>query len=527
MKDMKNGTQKHKPKTFRDRLDALMQRRAEYARQSESFTFLATLGFLSAVIMQHDIEPSFFMGCMFIAVTLYFIFFKDIRRYKPVFMNERKMVYLLGILLVSTLFIGKSFDFINSSMSRGFGFPEGTAAMFGTPIPVGAMLVALIFDFHTALIFALVISLLTGISFHNPYLAVYVYIGSLTAAFSVIRCKKRSALIKGGMHVSLVSIIVAGMVLLLESQLFTGMAPAAFLFAAISGFFVIAIVSISLPVIEYSFGISTDISLLELLDLDQPLMRNMMISAPGTYHHSFIVGNLAEAAAEGVGANPLLARVSSYYHDIGKMKMSDYFIENQQSGDSRHDRLAPHMSSIILIAHVKEGVELAHQYKLPQSVTDIIQQHHGTRTMAYFYQKAKDQAGGEAVNESDYRYPGPKPRTRVAALVMMADAVEASARALTEPTPARISALVEKIINEIFIDGQIAECELTLKDISEIKKRFTHVLTSIFHKRIQYPEFEVKTQHHATEQHTDKGSHSNGNINKEQAAGDKDRSGKD
>jgi putative nucleotidyltransferase with HDIG domain len=524
---MKNGTQKNKPKTFKERLAALAARRKEYSSQSESMTFLLILGLISALIMQQKIDPSFFMGSMLIAVALYYIFFKDIRRYKPVFMNERKLVYLLGMLLVSTLFIGKSFDYLNSSLNRGFGFPDSIAAMFGTPIPVGAMLVALIFDFHTALIFALVISLLTGISFDNPYLAVYVYIGSLTAAFSVMRCKKRSALIKGGMHVSLVSIVVAGMVLLLTSNLFSAAAPAAFLFAAMSGFFVIAIVSITLPVIEYTFGISTDISLLELLNLDQPLMRNMMISAPGTYHHCFIVGNLAEAAAEGVGANPLLARVSSYFHDIGKMRMPDYFIENQQSGDSRHERLAPHMSSIILISHVKEGVELARQYKLPQAVIDIIQQHHGTRTMAYFYQKAKDQAGGGPVNDEDYRYPGPKPRTRVAALVMMADAVEASARALTDPTPARISALVEKIINEIFIDGQIAECELTLKDISEIKKRFTHVLTSIFHRRIEYPDAEMRALHHRTENITDKGSQGNGSIGKEQAKGDKDRSVRD
>jgi len=527
MTDMKNGTQKNKPRTFGEYLAAFTARRKEYSSQSESMTFLLILGLLSAVIMQHEVDPSFFMGCLLIALTLYFIFFKDIRRYKPVFMNERKMVYLLGMLLVSTLLVGKSFDYLTSSLNRGFGFTDSIASMFGTPIPVGAMLVALIFDFHTALIFALVISLLTGISFHDPYLAVYVYIGSLTAAFSVMRCKKRSALIKGGLHVSLVSIVVAGMVLLLTSNLFTAAAPAAFLFAAMSGFFVIAIVSISLPVIEYIFGISTDISLLELLDLDQPLMRNMMISAPGTYHHSFIVGNLAEAAAEGVGANPLLARVSSYFHDIGKMRMPEYFIENQQSGDSKHERLAPHMSSIILISHVKEGVELARQYKLPQVVIDIIQQHHGTRMMAYFYQKARDQAGRAPVNDEDYRYPGPKPRTRVAALVMMADAIEASARALTDPTPARISALVEKIINEIFIDGQIAECELTLKDISEIKRRFTHVLISIFHRRIEYPDPEIRVLQHKAENITGKGSQGNGSINKEQTKNDKDRSVKD
>lgn len=523
---MKNAPQKNKPKDFRERLASLVVKKDELASQSASITFLLILGFVSAIIMQREVDASFFMGSMLIAVALYFIFFKDIKRYKPAFVNERKMVFLLGLLLISTLFVGKGFDLLDSGLNRGLGMPDSMASMFGTPMAAGAMLVALIFDFHAALIFALVISLLTGISFHNPYLAVYVYISSLTAAFSVIRCKKRSALIKGGLHVSIVNMIVAGMILLLTSYLFTMVAPAAFLFAAMSGFFVIAIVSIMLPIIEYSFGISTDISLLELLDLDQPLMRSLMINAPGTYHHSFIVGNLVESAAEAVGANPLLARVSAYYHDIGKTRMPDYFIENQQGGDSRHTKLAPHMSSIILIAHVKEGVELARQYKMPKTVIDIIQQHHGTKLMTFFYQKAKEQSPGIAVNDEDYRYPGPRPRTRVAALVMMADAVEASARSLAEPTPARIAALVEKIINEIFIDGQIDECELTLKDMSEIKKRFTHVLISIFHRRIEYPDINLKASHRGVEQGQERGAQFNGNINKEQTKIDRDRPGR-
>ncbi len=512
---MKNATQKSSvPRTTKQFLAALRAGMKEkYAEQSTGASFLVILALLSAIVIQEEVNISFFFGSFFMSLVVYFIFFKDIKRYKPAYMNERKMVYLLGLLLISTLFAGRVFDYLNTGLARGLHFPDGTAILFGTPLPVGAMLCALIFDFHTALIFSLVISLLTGISFQNPYLPVYVFIGSLTAAFSVLRCKKRSALIKGGLYVSMVNIVVAGIILLLTSQLFTDVAPAAFFFAAVSGFFVAAIVSIMLPVIEYFFVISTDISLLELLDLGQPLMRNLMISAPGTHHHSIIVGNLAEAAAEAVGANPLLSRVTAYYHDIGKLKMPEYFVENQQGGFSRHEKLAPHMSAMILVAHVKEGVELARQYKLPKSVIDIIQQHHGTRLMNFFYQKARDQAG--TANEGEFRYPGPKPQTRVAALVMMADAVEAAARALTDPTPARTSALVERIINEIFLDGQIDECELTLKDISEIKKRFTYVLTSIFHKRIEYPDIELKATHHRSEHGAEKPANGNGNSGKE------------
>jgi putative nucleotidyltransferase with HDIG domain len=523
MKDMKNGTPKSSiPRSLKDVLASLAAMKEKYAAQSASMSFLSGLGFLSALIIQEEVNPSFFAGSFFMSVVVYFIFFKDIKRYKPAFINEHKMVLLLGLLLVATLLTGRIFEYLNYSMGKGLGFPEGMTAMFGTPIPVGAMLVALIFDFHAALMFSLVISLLTGVWFHNPYIPVYVFIGSLTAAFSVIRCKKRSALIRGGFYVSVVNVVTTGIILLLTSDLFTEAAPAGIFFAVASGFFIMALVSIMLPVIEYFFSISTDISLLELLDLGQPLMKSLMINAPGTYHHSIIVGNLAEAAAEAVGANPLLSRVTAYYHDIGKIKMPEYFVENQQGAINRHERLAPHMSAMILVSHVKEGTELARQYKLPKSVIDIIQQHHGTRLMSFFYQKAKDQSG--AANLDEYRYPGPKPQTRVAALVMMADAVEAAARALTDPTSARISALVEKIINEIFLDGQIDECELTLKDMSEIKKRFTFVLTSIFHKRIEYPDIELKAPHHRADHAVEKNHHNNGNSGKELPKIDKSRS---
>jgi putative nucleotidyltransferase with HDIG domain len=246
-------------------------------------------------------------------------------------------------------------------------------------------------------------------------------------------------------------------------------------------------------------------------------MRNLMIAAPGTYHHSVIVGSLVESAAEAVGVNPLLARVCAYYHDIGKIKMPDYFVENQQDAVSKHEKLSPHLSTMTIVSHVKEGVELARNSKLPQAIIDIIEQHHGNSLITYFFQKARDQQtsvkgdakkvpdGGrlEAASgpsEDDYRYPGPRPQTRVAALVMMADAVEAASRVLADPTPSRIEALVDKIINHIFLEGQLDECELTLKDISEIKKRFTYILTGILHKRIDYPGFDFgKGQKKSTE----------------------------
>jgi putative nucleotidyltransferase with HDIG domain len=201
------------------------------------------------------------------------------------------------------------------------------------------------------------------------------------------------------------------------------------------------------------------------------------------------VGNLVEAAAETINANPLRARVAAYYHDIGKVSKPQYFIENTGGGDNRHDKLAPSMSALILISHVKEGVELARDHRVGRPIVDIIQQSHGTALMSFFYQKAKTQASeGQVIHERDFRYPGPKPQSREAGLVMLADCVEAACRTLVNPTPDRIQGLVQKIINNIFIDGQLDECELTLKNLHEIAKSFNRILAGIYHHRIDYPE---------------------------------------
>lgn len=522
MKNMRNGTQKNSLKKPKELYKAIIQYSEKHKDDISKISALLIFSFVSALIIQEKIGIDYFFGSCLIVLIILSIFYKDIKRYKPAYLKNYKMLFLLGILVTSTLLLSRLFAHLLLGLHKGLNFPGEIPYLFGIPIPMGAMLVALIFDFHTAIIFSFVMSLLTGIWLGSPLFNIYVFIGSLTAAFSVIRCKKRSALIKGGMYVSAVNIITAGIILLLMGDIFSQIAPVSILFAAMSGIIVASIVSIVLPFIEYIFGISTDISLVELLDLDQPLMRRLMITAPGTYHHSVIVGNLAEAAAEVVGANPLLARVTAYYHDIGKIKMPDYFVENQSMTISKHDRLTPHMSSMILTSHVKEGAELARQYKLPSSVIDIIQQHHGTNLITYFYKKAIEQQPMHTLQE-DYRYPGPKPQTKVAAIVMMADAVEAASRTLDDPTPARISALVDKVINGIFLDGQMDECDITLKDISEIKKRFSYILTGIFHKRVAYPEINEQAGSKKIRQRGDI-SEQGGNIIKKQPEADKNKS---
>jgi cyclic-di-AMP phosphodiesterase PgpH len=261
-------------------------------------------------------------------------------------------------------------------------------------------------------------------------------------------------------------------------------------FALAGGVLNAAFVTGAIPLVELLFHYTTDIKLLELANLNSPVLRDLMIRAPGTYHHSVVVGNLVEAGAEAINANPLLARVAAYYHDVGKISKPQYFIENVRGGDNRHDKLSPSMSALILISHVKEGAELARESRLGQAIIDIIRQSHGTSLITFFYQKAKVLAGSEtqSIDERDFRYPGPKPQTREAGLVLLADCVEAASRTLADPTAARIQGMVQKIINNIFIDGQLDECELTLKNLHEIARSFNRILAGIYHHRIDYPE---------------------------------------
>jgi hypothetical protein len=342
-----------------------------------------------------------------------------------------------------------------------------------------------------ALIFAILSSLLLGVLFGNSlFISLYALAGSLTAAHWVRHCKERSTLFRAGFRLSLVNaLMVFGFLLVagrpLDVQFLFKLA-----FALAGGLVCAVIVNGTIPLVESLFKYTTDIKLLELANMNTPVLRELMIQAPGTYHHSVIVGNLVEAAAEAISANPLLARVAAYYHDIGKIRKPLYFVENLGNQENRHDKLAPSMSALILMSHVKDGVEVARDNRLGAALVEIIRQHHGTALIKFFYDRAKskEDPGVQQVDERDYRYPGPKPQTREAALIMLADAVEAASRTLTEPTPARIQGMVQKIINNIFIDGQLDECELTLKDLHNIAKSFNRILAGIFHHRIDYPE---------------------------------------
>lgn len=357
------------------------------------------------------------------------------------------------------------------------------------PFFLYGMVLRIVLFSEAAFIFTSFMTLAVYLIERDFAIPVYAFISSLLAAFFSGHSESRMTVIKAGLY----SGIVTTFILILLSGFF-GFEQRDILSKTLavlmSGILSSLVAFGLLPIIENLFDYTTDIKLLELANLESPLMEQMMISAPGTYHHSIIVGNLSKAAAESIGAHPLLARVGAYYHDIGKLKMPHYYIENRQGFEDAHKNLTPNMSALIIMSHVKEGVELAERYKLGKKVKDIIAQHHGTSLCGYFYSKAKEKEDPtlHVIDETEFRYPGPKPQTKEAAIVMLADQVEASSRVLDDPTPKRIESHVRNMIEAIFLDGQLDECDLTLKDLHAIQRSFTSILTAMFHQRIEYPE---------------------------------------
>jgi putative nucleotidyltransferase with HDIG domain len=367
---------------------------------------------------------------------------------------------------------------------------ETQSYVYGLPFAFAAIVISVVLSPRIATLSSVIVAMFVCMVLDNRFsFFLYSFLGSIIAAQEVSQTHERKNIIRAGVAAGGANVILIVALSLINGSLFT-VEAAVCLGMGVLGGVLSAVLAIGIiPIIEMTFNYTTDIKLLELADLNQPVLRQLLINAPGTYHHSILVGILSEAAAESVQANPLLARVSSYYHDIGKIKKPQYFIENQSAGENRHDKLQPSMSSLIIAKHIRDGEELARQYRLGKPIVDIILQHHGTSCMSFFYQKAREMSEDEqSVSDSEFRYPGPKPQTKEAGIVMLADAVEATSKTLSEPTAARIQGMVQRIINNIFVDGQLDECELTLKDMHLIAQSFNRILTGIFHSRIDYPE---------------------------------------
>jgi len=267
------------------------------------------------------------------------------------------------------------------------------------------------------------------------------------------------------------------------------------IFAGVGNGILSAVIAIGLlPFLESIFGVTTAITLLELSNPNHPLMRQMLLKAPGTYYHSMMVSNLAEAAAESVSADPLLTRVGSFYHDIGKLKRPYFFSENQLSGENPHSKLSPNLSTLIIGAHPGDGVELGRKHRLPEAILDIAVQHHGTGMISFFYQQALENSDREEVFAEKFRYEGPKPQSKEAAIIMLADAVEAGVRSLSKPSGNRVETMIRRMVKEKLEDGQLDQCDLTLKEIDQIAETFVYIMSGIYHSRIEYPEKDLKAE---------------------------------
>jgi putative nucleotidyltransferase with HDIG domain len=377
--------------------------------------------------------------------------------------------------------------------------------LFATaPTLLAAMILAIAYDQRFAIGVATIHAIMVTVALDQPvgFFAV-LWLGVLTCCFLLDDVRSRSKLVEVGGITALVMMLASAAAGAASLEPL-GVIGRNCLFAGASGLGVGFIVLGILDFIEKRFRITTSMTLLEYADASNPLLRRLAVEAPGTYSHSLQVATLAEAAAEAIGANSLLCRVGSYYHDVGKINKPDYFCENQMGGANRHLNLNPNVSLLIIIGHVKDGVELAKEYGLPPAILPIIQQHHGTTLVEYFYHQACRQAGstgdeGQEVSDTQYRYPGPRPRSRECAIVMIADCVESATRAMVDPTPSRIEGLIHDLILRRLEDQQFDEADLTFAELASIEKTMVKTLLSIYHGRLAYPSTAAATQAPAPE----------------------------
>ncbi len=394
---------------------------------------------------------------------------------RPELLKNNTLLALVGSVLVAMFFIGRLFSLIN--------WP---GAPYLNPSALVGLLLTLLIDARVASISTVVIAVLLGLIHEmNWTITLITLVGGLAAVLSISRVSQRTDVMRAGFIVGGVNfflMIALGLVgqstdLILLSYL-----------GLLAGVFASIVTIGALPYLESLFKITSPIRLLELSNPNHPLLRRLMLEAPGTYHHSILVGNLAEAAAEAIGADGLLARVGSHYHDIGKLKRPYFFVENQVGMDNPHDKMAPSLSTLIITSHVKDGLELASEFKLPNVVTQFIGQHHGTDLVRFFYHRASESSEGDSVEERDFRYPGPKPHGKEVAIVSLADATEAAVRSISKPNPGKIEGLVRKIIKDRLNSGELDESDLTFQDMDKIANSFVKVIMGMYHSRVEYPE---------------------------------------
>jgi len=409
-------------------------------------------------------------------LLLYVIYLWANRR--TVYRNNKKLL-LITVLIFLQVGVG-------ALIVGPLGWPS-----YVIPTTISSMLLGILFDPGIGFVGTVVIGLLlAGITGFDYSFAVLTMFVGLVAIYSVTKIRTRNQIFKAILYILSAYIIVVFTMGTLRYQELQEIGQIFIYYLLPNAVLSPFITYMMLGVFERLFDITTDVTLLELSDLNHPLLKDLSVKAPGTFHHSIIVGNLSESAAITIGANSLLARVGSYYHDIGKMEKPEYFVENQKDKNNKHEGLAPNMSAIILSSHVKNGLELAEKYKLPKLIRDFIPEHHGKNLMSYFYNKAKDENDPKDLNEADYRYPGPSPKSKVTAIVMLADTVEAATRTLSNPSAGRLRKQVEELVEQRFLEGELDDSDLTMRDLKGIIDGFMSVLLGIFHQRIEYPKAE-------------------------------------
>ncbi len=415
--------------------------------------------------------------------------------------HSRQRRFNEGLIVLVLVLLGAKLGFLiaqglgEALKAANFSTPQSYA--YAVPLAALALVARLLYTRNSALMLSLVFSVLVSFATleHSSWIWLYCLGGSLTAIFTldVTQFKQRLVMARVGAMVGLANLVLILIVISLSPEVAErSLSQVGFdlLCGLIGGLIVAAVASFTVPILESFFCITTDIKLVELSNTNLPLLRRLAFDAPGSFQHSLMVANLAKAGCEAIGADAVLAYAGGLYHDIGKMARPDYFIENQHSRHNPHDKLQPSMSALVLINHVKVGLTLAAEYNLPQPLRDAISQHHGTRRISYFFNRALEKAGEETVREEDYRYPGPKPANKEMGVLMLADGVEAASRTLVSPTDLKLRTLVSKIVDDCLQDGQLDETDLTLSDIAMVSEAFQRVLSNIYHRRIDYPGFD-------------------------------------
>jgi putative nucleotidyltransferase with HDIG domain len=437
------------------------------------------------------------VGLLFLVTALYWVAWKFTEHRSTVgtlsLSEDRAFALVASAIVVETALMRVGFTVGDrvASQSMRAPFNDPTIWNFAIPFAAAALLVAMLVDTQLAFMTSMVTALFAGLLAQTGMQkAVYAMVSCSVAIYGISRYRERQSVTLAGLLAGAANAVMALALIAYAERPFGLNTILLAMGGGIAGGLLTAIFAAGgLPINESLFGVLTDVKLLELSNADLPVLGQLALRAPGTNQHSHAVGQLAEEASRAVGANPLLARIGALYHDIGKLAAPDYFVENQQ-GDNPHDHLRPSQSAKIIISHVTYGMKLGKEIGLPQQISDFIPQHHGTRTLHFFLRKAEAQAKpGDTINEKDFRYPGPKPQFKEAAIMMLADSCEAAARSLARPDPESIRTIVVKIVDAIISDGQLDECDLSLRELRTIRETMIHSLTAIYHARIDYPGF--------------------------------------